>query len=214
MRFFKKLWVVVINLDSRDDRLYDLKKHMNKHNIDIVRYPAICDPNMTEEIVSEEWANEIHARIYKAKPQVVKMSIGERCCSMSHFNIWNILLHSRGSCIFIVEDDIRLVDDFEYYLNFYSDFLPKDWDIFCLDFMHMLKPEKYNDFIFKAKYFYHTGAYIINYRCVKKIMNYLPIDAPLDHYLSKLTYYNIINIYMPSKPLATQTKSDSDIEHT
>lgn len=215
MLFFNKLWAVVINLDKRVDRLNDLLNHLKIKGIDIFRYPAISDIKCIDSnFVTYLWNNELHSKFYNRVPTIVEMSTGERGCSMSHLRIWLTLYKSKSNYVFILEDDVRLVDNFTVLLDFYSNFLPNDFDIFCLDFIHVTKPIPINKYINKAKYFYHTGAYIMTYKCVEKILNYLPIDSPLDHYLSKLAFYNAINIYMPIKPLIYQTKSDSDIIHT
>ena len=96
----------------------------------------------------------------------------------------------------VLEDDARNVHiDFENIFIDTMNNVPNDWDMILFGFwLHRgEKGYKINEKIWKVKDFALLHCYLINIKCVKKLMKLLPINEPLDTWLSSNT--NNINVY-------------------
>jgi GR25 family glycosyltransferase involved in LPS biosynthesis len=124
------------------------------------------------------------------------MSEGEIGISLSHYYLWkNMIINNIQTCL-VLEDDARNVhSNFEdIFINTMNN-VPLDWDIVLFGFwLHRgEKGKKINNNIWKVKDFVLAHCYLINIKCVKKLMSLLPINEPLDTWLSSQT--DNINIY-------------------
>ena len=120
------------------------------------------------------------------KSRLVEMSKGEIGCLLSHYYLWKKIENEKNP-VLILEDDTKIDETSKDKLNEILNHLPNDWDIYLLNF------RVYNSDKDKVKDFVYTNAYLINPTSIKKIIKLLPIDAPIDIWLSKMS--DKINIY-------------------
>lgn len=129
---------------------------------------------------------------------------------------YNIVLIQEDDSICDINTDIIVADLIPN--------LPRNWDIFLLDFwLHLGNNDtQVNENIWKVKDFVLMNCYIINFKGAYKLLKNLPISKPLDTWLSKLS--DKINIYRhnyidkirnpPKSSLVHQKSDESFIKHT
>lgn len=209
----------VINLDKRQDRLNTFIKNNNRYNFELIRFSAYSNKDkIPDSIVGTFWNTTLNS-IFDPKyypHQILKMSDSERGCAMSHYTLWQIIYDRKMPYGIIFEDDVRIVSNNKNFVEYYLRLLPDDWDIFYLDYIHgkapILVDPTYR--IYKGIYIWNSSGYIINQRGVKKCLDNLPIDCPLDNFLAKLIILGVLNAYCLDKKIAYQSYGDSDIKHT
>ena len=167
-----------------------------------------------------KWKNERRSRI-------IKMSKGEIGCILSHVLVWKQFLSTPNlNKIMILEDDaIKISLDIYDRINDIWKNVPNDWDIILIGFWLFkgLPPTKVNKYIYKVKDFFLTHSYIINKKGAKKILSLLPVNAPLDTWISMNS--DKINIYChsflrnkkakkPSSRLIRQNRVEKQILNT
>ena len=126
------------------------------------------------------------------------MTPSEIGVALSHYNIWKKLenknMYNKG--ILVIEDDAsRISKDFIKKFNLIMKNVPHDWDIILFGFTCHKgnKGKQINKIIWKVEDFILLHCYLINPKCFKKIKNLLPINAPLDTWLSQKS--DVLNIY-------------------
>lgn len=130
----------------------------------------------------------------EGKHKYIPLSPGEIGCCLSHYYVWQKMLDSRIERCLVVEDDaFYLSKDFIEKFDKTMKYVPKNWDIILIGFWNdKNKPEiQVNRYIYKIDEFVTTLCYLINLKAVKKLMKHLPINAPIDTWLSHQKYLNI-----------------------
>tara|TARA_Y100000389_G_scaffold199835_1_gene239013 strand:- start:3128 stop:3973 length:846 start_codon:yes stop_codon:yes gene_type:complete len=152
-----------------------------------------------------DYRNELEDRIITSQwdyglwknqnSKMISMSKGEIGCMLSHYNLWKKILESQKPALILEDDAIDIHDNFYNQYKHYIYHLPKDFDIFLLGFwLHKGKDgDIVNPHIYRTKNFVLCHAYIISPKGIQKLMNLLPIDMPLDSWLSK--HSDKLNIY-------------------
>ena len=131
------------------------------------------------------------------KSKLVKLSPTEIGCCLSHLKIWNIINKNNIEKCIIFEDDAHYMkSNFKQEIDNILDTVPKDWDIILLGYM--IKDNSHKDEIkigtfYKIKQFFLTHCYLIKLKGVRRLLTLLPINAPIDTWLS--SHSNKINIY-------------------
>ena len=149
--------------------------------------------------------------------------------ALSHYRLWKKAA-SHNKPTFIFEDDaIRLDPQFEEKVIYFMKELPDDWDIFLVGFwLHKGDDgERINNSISRVRSFVLLNSYVIHPRGAQKLLNKLPINAPVDTWISmQSNYINIYRHFMTKRDLfmretryprsiLVKTKSEkSQIEHT
>ena len=222
---------LVINLVSTTEgkRRWDLiKEHPQIKDI-AIRYPAIYGKEydysklVEDRIITETWD---YGRWNKGKSKIVKMDPGEIGCILSHYFLWKKITDNKIPVSLVLEDDaIDMQADFIAKITEEMKYLPKNWDVFLLGFwMHTGKPGlKINSHIYKVQEFAFTHSYIISLRGARKLLRILPINMPIDSWMSSKA--SQINIYRhnitkhpgskyPNSSLIKQNSRTSEILHT
>lgn len=126
----------------------------------------------------------------------ISITPSEMGCILSHYKLWQKILNQTENEFLILEDDSTLVhpDFLNKYKQIYKS-LPMDWDILLLNFwLHKNSDEIIiNSNITKVKDFVLLNAYVINKRAIQKINQLLPINMPIDSWLSSQS--SNLNIY-------------------
>jgi GR25 family glycosyltransferase involved in LPS biosynthesis len=142
--------------------------------------------------VTEEWDKSL---FNKKTSRYIKMSDGEIGCCVSHAKIWQKVVDENISKCLVLEDDaIKILPGFDGILSSLIDKLPEDWDILLLGFMLFKDScQVIDDDISKVSDFLLTHCYLINNKGAKKLLDNLPINAPIDTFLSSIS--DKVNIY-------------------
>lgn len=176
--------IVVINLDSRPDRLEAFDAQAKKHGIEYTRFPA-CLP------VSDKKKSRTNA------------------CRESHRTVLKSALDEEVKRLFVFEDDAVFVDDFNERLEDLYNKLPEDWDMFYLGAWH----HHCRDFkpgLVKMFDNYSAHAYGINTRYMLEAVKTSQLSMPIDAAFS--TRHPYINAYCAKPALVGQAPGFSDIE--
>jgi len=136
-----------------------------------------------------KWKGQSHS-------QIVPLSKGEIGCCLSHYYVWKKIVDENIKTCLILEDDANKVDpQILNKINVSAAYLPKDWDVFLIGFWSHKgnNDTKINSHIWKVKNFVMMHCYIINTRGAKKLMNEIPINMPIDSWVSSVS--DKVNIY-------------------
>lgn len=190
--------------------LKDTKIGKKRWSIISKKYPFNKIGNRFNGVYGKEYdySNEVKNNIIIEKwdfgtwryniPEIINMTPSEIGVALSHYNIWKKLendkIYNKG--ILVVEDDAsKISDSFVEKCNIVMNNVPYDWDIILFGFSCHKgnKGKQINKIIWKVKDFILLHCYLINPKCFKKIKNLLPINAPLDTWLSQKS--DVLNIY-------------------
>lgn len=154
---------------------------------------------------------------------MIKMTDSEIGVSISHYKLWLKLINSQDcNSMLILEDDAcKTIINFEFLLNKIYENVPQDWDIILLGFwLHRgsKKDKKINDFIYKVHDFVLLHSYLISRKGAKKLLNLLPINMPIDSFISnnsdKLNIYRHNYVKNNHSYLISQNFETGQIVHT
>jgi GR25 family glycosyltransferase involved in LPS biosynthesis len=117
------LQVFVINLDKDQNRLENIKKQINRENIQkFTRIPGILGKDSIPKNLEK----------YIYKPYLKFLPKGLVGCGVSHIKAWEALRESNEEFALFLEDDAKLAPDFLAKLTSYLKDIPKDFDIIYL----------------------------------------------------------------------------------
>lgn len=142
------------------------------------------DSVLTESWDMGKWKNN--------KSEIIKMSDGEKGVAMSHYNIWTKIAKEKEPYLILEDDAIGININTPDILNEIFSSLPKNYDIYLLGFID-LEPTNITDFHTKVKQFVLFHSYIITPKGAQKILENLPINMPVDSWISSIS--DKINIY-------------------
>ena len=132
------------------------------------------------------------------RSNIINMTDSEIGVSLSHYRLWKKLLETSDiNSMMILEDDAtKTAKNFDLILNNIMLNVPNDWDIILLGFwLHrgIKNDKKINNLIYKVSDFVLLHCYIINKKGAKKLIDLLPINMPIDSFISQ--HSDKINIY-------------------
>ena len=142
-----------------------------------------------DSVLTKTWD---HGKWKSNKSNIVEMSDGEKGVLMSHYNLWSKIAKEKEPHIILEDDAIGVNSNTSEVLNEIIDTLPKDYDIYLLGFID-LEPKNITNLHEKVKDFVLLHSYIITPKGAKKILEQLPINMPVDSWLSSIS--DKINIY-------------------
>ena len=175
--------VVVINLDSRPDRMEAFDEQAKKYALEYIRFPAVpANPPS----LPPTWA-----------------------CKESHKSVIKQAVEDNVKRLFVFEDDALFVENFNEKLGELYKELPEDWDMFYLGAWH-LEYEKYKEGLVRMKDSYSAHAYGINEHYLDDAFSAVYKPKPIDIALS--SKHPHIKAYCAKPALVGQTPGYSDIE--
>lgn len=160
------------------------------------------------------------------KSRIIDMSDGEIGVSISHYNIWKYIVENNMGKVFILEDDaIDISYQFNRYLEIIFNEVPDNWDIILLGFwLHKGDTGyKVSKNIYRVKDFVLMHGYIINTKGASKLLQHLPIDAPLDTWISSISddlyiyrhhFVTHVNKNQPYSIMINQKRKEKQIVNT
>jgi GR25 family glycosyltransferase involved in LPS biosynthesis len=175
--------VVVINLDSRPDRLEQFDAQAKKFGIKYDRISAVpADPPK----LPATWA-----------------------CKESHLSVMKQAIKDGVKRLFVFEDDALFDTEFDTKFPLFYKELPEDWDMLYLGAWHIVN-EPYKEGIVKMIESYSAHAYGINEHYMQEALSAAYKPNPIDIALAKKHPH--IKAYCAKPALVGQTPGYSDIE--
>lgn len=210
LRPFDKCYVINLSNTREGKRRWRImEKHPQIQGI-VERFPAYHGKKygyadfLKRGIVMDRWD---HGAWNHGKSKIVNINSSEIGCSLSHYTLWKRIVKNNIPITLVLEDDaINIQDQFISTISKEMEYLPKDWDVFLLGFwIHTGSPcKKINDHIYKVKQFAQTHSYLISLRGAKKLLNLLPIDMPVDTWMSSKS--DRVNIYRHNLVVSNRSK--------
>ena len=175
--------VVVINLDSRPDRMESFDAQAKKYGIEYQRFSAVpADPPK----LPPTWA-----------------------CKESHKSVIKQAVEDNVKRLFVFEDDALFVEDFDTKFGELYSQLPEDWDMFYLGAWH-LQYENYKEGLVKMIDSYSAHAYGINAHYLDDAFSVVYKPKAID--IALASKHPHIKAYCAKPALVGQTPGYSDIE--
>jgi hypothetical protein len=179
--------VLLINLDRRNDRLKESQTELLKHGIKFERVSAIDGDALGID--------------------------SELACLMSHIKAIKLAKERKWNNVLILEDDVKLHDNFNYLFNKYITQLNPLWDGLLFGANHKEKPRQSKRNISRLIRSYALHAYAINRPAYDTIIEYIDgKDKPVDYLMADL--HDRMRFYCFNPHLAWQRPSYSDIQKT
>eukprot|EP00746_Dinoflagellata_sp_MGD_P157354 gnl/MRDRNA2_/MRDRNA2_86188_c0_seq11.p1 gnl/MRDRNA2_/MRDRNA2_86188_c0~~gnl/MRDRNA2_/MRDRNA2_86188_c0_seq11.p1 ORF type:complete len:414 (+),score=119.00 gnl/MRDRNA2_/MRDRNA2_86188_c0_seq11:71-1312(+) len=157
---------------------------------------------------------------YDKVDDTLELTPGERGCAASHVRLWKKVAKMDGPAI-LLEDDAIPVDGFADKLTKGLKDIPKDADLLYLGYS---KPDKApwirelpGTDLAQAEYVWTTVGYMIWPSGARKLLQRLPVDSPVDNYMSWASHENVTNVYAFKTPVIKQElpwNLASDVEHS
>lgn len=142
-----------------------------------------------DSVLTKNWD---HGKWKSDKSNIIDLSDGEKGIIMSHYNLWTKIAKEKEPHIILEDDAIGVNSNTQMVLNEIIETLPKDYDIYLLGFID-LEPINVTSLHSKVKEFVLLHSYIITPKGAKKLLQELPINMPVDSWLSSIS--EKINIY-------------------
>ena len=174
--------IVVINLESRPDRMQAFDEQAKRFDIDYIRFPAVP----ATESLPAGWA-----------------------CKESHIQVMKQAIAANAKRLFVFEDDALFVDNFNEKLEEIYSRIPEDWDMFYLGAWHLVC-HPYAEGVVKMVENYSAHAYGINEHYLQEAYSQTMRPKPIDIALSDKHPH--IKAYCAKPALVGQTPGYSDIE--
>jgi GR25 family glycosyltransferase involved in LPS biosynthesis len=161
---------------------------------DVKRFPATYGKNFDfkpyyDSVLTKTWD---HGKWKSDKSNIIEMSDGEKGVLMSHYNLWTKIAKEKEPHIILEDDAIGVNSNTQTVLKEIFETLPKDYDIYLLGFID-LEPINITNLHSKVKSFVLLHSYVITPNGAKKLLEQLPINMPIDTWLSSIS--DKINIY-------------------
>ena len=161
---------------------------------DAKRFPAIYGKKFDftpyyDSVLTKTWD---HGKWKSSESNIVEMSDGEKGVIMSHYNLWSKIAKEKDPHIILEDDAIGVNANTEIILKEILETLPKDYDIYLLGFID-LEPTNVTSLLAKVKAFVLLHSYIITPKGAQKLLEQLPINMPVDTWLSSIS--DKLNIY-------------------
>jgi GR25 family glycosyltransferase involved in LPS biosynthesis len=172
-----------------------------------------------DSVLTKSWD---HGKWKTGESNIIEMSDGEKGVLMSHYNLWTKIAKEKEPHIILEDDAIGINTNTQSVLKEILETLPKDYDIYLLGFID-LEPINITNLHSKVKSFVLLHSYIITPNGAKKLLEQLPINMPIDTWLSSIS--DKINIYRHNfgnsgkknrfiGRLITQKRKEKQIENT
>lgn len=188
--------VFYINLDKRVDRRTECEAEFNNHNIVAERVSAVDADTLTDYSMYPH-------RYFKR---------GNYGLLLTNIRIFEEAKKNNYKSIVILEDDVKFIDNFNYYFEIIYPTVPLDWDILYLGANHQKPPTLVTENVGKCIETWTTHAIVFKQSSYEIILEELyRLEHPIDVAFSKL--FDRVNAYSIIPSIAFQRPSHSDIEN-
>jgi GR25 family glycosyltransferase involved in LPS biosynthesis len=134
-------------------------------------------------VLTKDWD---HGLWKSSESFMMDMSDGEKGIIMSHYNLWKKIANEKEPHIILEDDAIGVNSNTQIVLDEIIKTLPKDFDIYLLGFID-LEASNVTNLHEKVNEFVLLHSYIITPKGAQKILEQLPINMPVDSWLSSIS---------------------------
>jgi GR25 family glycosyltransferase involved in LPS biosynthesis len=224
---------VVVNLRTREDRRQHMRSQLAATQLCATRFEAQTGADAPEWAVTTTWDSTLNSRFDdKTVPHPrLAMTRGERGCAMSHALLWAAVACRPDDAppLLILEDDVELLtptfgaEVAALVASVEATFAPKDREVVLYVGAHVPQWRSRRAFpvlpgrmLREADYAWQTSSYLIWPAAARTLLNAMPIDCPVDNYLSKFFLEHRIRALVVLPNLAAQSSPyrDGDILHS
>jgi len=215
--------VYIINLDETEEGKRRLPIIQDIYQ-NAIRFPAVYGKDFNfnpyyDSVLTKEWD---HGKWKFNESNMIEMTDGEKGIIMSHYNLWKKIANEKVPHIILEDDAIGVNSNTQIILDEIVKTIPKDYDIYLLGFID-LEPTNVTNPHEKIKEFVLLHSYIITPEGAQKLLKLLPINMPVDSWLSSIS--DKINIYRHNygnmgkknrfnSTLITQVRNEKQIVNT
>jgi len=197
----------VINLDHREQKWADIQEYLKESGLKLNRFSAIDGRKLTDFVTDAIQFN---------KTRFLKR--GEIGCYLSHCQLWKNSVDNNIDNILILEDDVKIVDNFKEKLkDILNEARDLDWDIILLGHTphYKAKNKTVSKNIEKTfDNFYGAHGYLVSIKGANKLVQQCSlgnINLPVD-----VMFYsnNNLNIYNSKERIIKVNGKISDTQIT
>jgi glycosyl transferase, family 25 len=180
-----------INLDRDEERRERLEAELQRQQLAGERFAGVWWPSLSAEQQSNFYSGSLNAQQHH-----LPLVNGEKGCYASHIELWRWLVHSPHESLIVLEDDVRLLPDFEAVCEAIA-CTSAPWDMVKLigreglgkaeklDESHSLSPG--HDLVQYRRVPSLTAGYVLHRRGAVKLLRHRqpfgrPIDVDLRHW--------------------------------
>jgi GR25 family glycosyltransferase involved in LPS biosynthesis len=233
----------VINLDRRSDRWHRMLKMARKAHLLLYRHAAVDgskgDRGISERDVALSWDSFVNAKFDEkcVASTSVTMSPSERACAASHLQLWRDFDSGKlcglqagrfdSPIMLVFEDDAKVKTEnlAERVADILTE-LPSNFDICYLGCIvpSNAKRIKWSSQLLVPEYAWQLHAYLLSRAGARKLLNQLPISAPVDNFVAELAMTGMLHAFAVKQSLVAQHKVvsqqaargsiDTDIRHS
>jgi GR25 family glycosyltransferase involved in LPS biosynthesis len=181
------LTTVVINLDRATDRWASMAEHLDGFRLSYQRFSAVDEVRLTFGDLSDRGVRPM-PRWWDPRREHT-LTAGELGCAISHLEVWAMVAAMDAETnepVLVLEDDVRLVDDFDQRLNLLlADLTHIEWDLVYLAARHMNEPVAVTSLVERPTWAWWACAYILTPRTAQLLVteefrrNLVPVDEYL-----------------------------------
>jgi hypothetical protein len=182
----------IISLNHRIDRRLKIEKEFAKHNL-------VCN-----------FFDAVNGHELNYSGPLLK---GEEGVRQSHIKLFENCIANKNNSLFIFEDDVELINDFNEQLNLAIESLPSDVDMLYLGASHHQKPILVKNNIYKVTHSYTAHALWISSKLFLELKNLIIHNSALPVDVIYAAIQPRINAYAVYPHLAWQYNSYSDIQN-
>lgn len=179
-----KYKVFVINLERSTQRLADISDQLQKQNIDFERIDAVDGRLLTPEQIEQVSPSALAKTSYHRQ-----LGLGEIGCALSHKKAWQQIIDQQLDFAIVLEDDIKLADNFNQVLDLFINLPKSAWDFVKLypltrssqRNIRQCYSYKEHEFVTYHKFPLGLQAQVISYQGAVKMVENMPyILQPVD----------------------------------
>jgi glycosyl transferase family 25 len=225
---------VVVNLDRRPDRMEACGQSCAAHCpwLPYRRIPAVDGRKefIDTGLVATSWhsgLNVVYQKIRSQRkgwddldnyvPRELKLSPGERGCSMSHIRAWRHCAELNRP-LMVLEDDAALTPDFTPTLTKALAALPEDAQVLYLGYSQAANwRRELSPHLVESEYVWTTVGYIIWPSGAKYFLEKLPVDQPVDNWMASQSARGPLRAYAVRPKIVRQAEEwnvASDVMHS
>lgn len=224
---------VIVNLRTREDRRQHMRSQLAAAQLCATRFEAQTGADAPEWAITTTWDSTLNSRFDdKTVPHPrLAMTPGERGCAMSHALLWAAVACQPDDAppLLILEDDVELLsptfgaEAASLVASIEATFAPAEREVVLYVGAHVPQWRSRRAFpvlpgrvLREADYAWQTSSYLIWPAAARTLLGAMPIDCPVDNFLSKHFLEHRLRALVVLPNLAAQSSPyrDGDILHS
>jgi GR25 family glycosyltransferase involved in LPS biosynthesis len=212
--------IYYINLDRRPDRRDNIEKLIKHHKLNDIteRVPAVDGSklnlnNISNTIISKKGIDNANNLTMRTGVPMTPGAIG---CALSHRNVWSKIVDNKINAALIMEDDIKINNNFMNDIEKYSKDLPPSYDIIFIGYhpasiKYVEKSNFLRNVFLKSKKVYGLFGYVVTLEGAKKLLKLFPIEDQIDTEIYRGFTTHNIDAYVIRPDLRLITSDPSEV---